>query len=168
MLQLRENEQLIRVVRQHWVIAGERIAISAALIGAPTLLFRFLSSAELFFNLNKAAVNPIIGFVLSLYALVVVAYLFLMLMDYYLDVWIITSQRIINIDQITLFSREVSEIPMNRVQDVTIDVKGVMATLFKFGTIRIQTAGEREFAARNIPHLYELKDAILQYSMKTP
>ncbi len=85
-------------------------------------------------------------------------------MDYYLDMWIVTEKRVINIDQRGLFSREISEIPMANIQDVTVEVHGLMETLLGFGTVRIQTAGEREFTIDDIPRLNPVKDAILEYA----
>ena len=77
------------------------------------------------------------------------------------DTWIITSRRIIDIEQQGLFSRHVAEIPLSRVQDITIEVNGILETLLRFGTIRIQTAGERDFFINDVPRLQELKNIIL-------
>ena len=55
-----------------------------------------------------------------------------------------------------------SEIPLSRVQDITIEVHGIIETLLGFGTIRIQTAGERDFYIHDVPRLQTLKDLIMQ------
>lgn len=115
-------------------------------------------------NLDSALVEPTINFFLSLYMMILFLFLFLFWMDYYLDMWIITDRRIIAIEQKGLFRREVAEILLPRVQDVTIEISGIIETFLKFGTIKIQTAGEREFTINNIPRLYEIKDIILKYS----
>ena len=96
--------------------------------------------------------------------MVLLTFLFYFWADYYLDMWIITTERIIDINQLGLFSREISEIPLRHVQDVTIEVHGIIETFLKFGTIKIQTAGEREFTIDTVPRLYEAKDLILKYS----
>jgi len=115
-------------------------------------------------GLNPILVETLVDFSLSLYIMILLVFMFLIWMDFYLDMWIITTKRIIDIEQRGLFSREISEIPLIHIQDITMEVRGIVRTFLKFGTIRIQTAGEREFTVRDIPHLYEIKDLILKYS----
>jgi len=51
----------------------------------------------------------------------------------------------------------------NRVQDVSIETKGMLSTFLKFADIHIQTAGtNRDFYFRQVPHADQAKDAILQ------
>ncbi len=80
-----------------------------------------------------------------------------------MDVWIVTDQRIIDIEQLNLFNRVVSEFRLDRVQDITIKVNGLIATLLGFGDIHVQTAGEMEkFLIKNAPKPYEVKDRIIK------
>jgi uncharacterized membrane protein YdbT with pleckstrin-like domain len=108
------------------------------------------------------------NFLITLYLGLLMAFLFFEWADYYLDTWIITSRRIIDVEQNGLFDRHIAEIPLSRVQDITIEVKGLIETLLHFGTIRIQTAGERDFFIHDVPHLQELKDAILAQAESNP
>ena len=86
-------------------------------------------------------------------------------MDYYLDVWIVTTKRVLNIEQTGLFARVVSELRLYRVQDVTSTVKGVVETLFDFGDVEIQTAGEKtRFLFEEIPHPNRISKSILELS----
>jgi hypothetical protein len=84
---------------------------------------------------------------------------------YFLDVWILTNMRIVFADQRTLFSREVSGLPLSRVQDVTITVTGVVSSLLGIGTIKVQSAGSShtEFEMRGIPRPEQMRDLILRY-----
>ncbi len=161
MLKLNENERVALVIRKYWfVMAGPVITFVLALIlpSALLTLLPFLAP-----GLDREIIAPAVNFFLSLYIMALLAFLYLIWADYYLDMWIVTSQRIIDIEQRGLFSRDVSEIPIDRVQDITIEVHGFFETMLKFGTIRIQTAGEREFVIHNVPRLYETKDAILKH-----
>ncbi len=81
--------------------------------------------------------------------------------DYYLDVLIITDRRIFDIDQQGLFRRESSSFRIDKIQNITVDQKGIIQTLLDFGTIRLETAGEREdFIASYITNPYEIKKFI--------
>ena len=76
--------------------------------------------------------------------------------------WIITNKRIINIEQKGLFSREISELELDKIQDVSADIIGIIPTFLGYGDIYIQTAGETEkFIFKNIPDPYGVKDLIM-------
>lgn len=164
MITLRENEKILLEVRKHWfMIAAPSFSFIILFLVPPAALY-FLPQIERI--IPVPAVVPLAHFILTLYSMVVLLLLFLLWTNYYLDMWIITSERIIDIEQHGLFQREVAEIPLSRVQDVTIEIHGIIETFLKFGTIRIQTAGEREFFIRGVPQLYEIKDAILAYTQR--
>ncbi len=148
------------VVHKHWFVVMQNAIIFVFLLFVPALVFWGLPYLSIQFD--PEIFEPLVNALLSLYIMVLLLLLFLLWMDYYLDMWIITDRRIIDIDQRGLFDREVSEIPLDHIQDVTIEVRGLIETFLKFGTIRIQTAGEREFLIETIPHLDEVKTAILK------
>lgn len=162
MLQLQSGEKILTSVRKHWFVVLKTTVIFIVLVLIPPLVLTFLPLVTADFS--PEIIEPLVNFFLSLYIITLFLFLFLFWMDYYLDMWIVTDQRIITIEQKGLFRREISEIPLPRVQDVTIEISGIIETFLKFGTIRIQTAGEREFTIDNIPRLYEIKDIILKYS----
>lgn len=83
---------------------------------------------------------------------------------YYLDVWIITTQRIIDVHQLGFFRRTVTSFLLSRVQDVTTSVHGFLPTVFHFGTLRVETAGDasENFAMDGIPRPEDLRNLILR------
>jgi uncharacterized membrane protein YdbT with pleckstrin-like domain len=92
-------------------------------------------------------------------------FLFQNFLDYQLDMWIVTTRRILNIEQTGLFSRTVSELRMYRIQDVTATVSGVLHTVFDYGDVEIQTAGEKvRFVFEEIPHPNAVAKKILELS----
>ena len=162
MLQLQADEKIITSVHKHWFVMFKTMLAFFILILLPPILLTFLPL--LTSNLDPNLLVPATNFFLALYMIILFLTLFLFWMDYYLDMWIITDRRIIAVEQKGLFRREIAEILLPRVQDVTLEISGIIETFLKFGTIRIQTAGEREFTIDNIPRLYEIKDIILKYS----
>lgn len=83
--------------------------------------------------------------------------------DYYLDLWIVTNDRIINIEQAGLFNRVISEQGIVRVQDVTSEVRGLLPTFLNYGHVYVQTAGERaRFIFEQVPQPDLVKKVILQ------
>ena len=84
---------------------------------------------------------------------------------YFLNAWVLTNQRIVNIKQLGYFNREVSSLFLSRVQDVTTQVTGVIPSLLGIGDIIVQSAGEEEeFSMRGIPQPERMRDRILTYA----
>jgi len=67
---------------------------------------------------------------------------FIILADYYLDIWVLTNRRVITIEQKGLFSRKMSEFDLEKIQEVSVDVSGFFPTLLDYGNIRVRTASE--------------------------
>ncbi|MBC7503497.1 PH domain-containing protein [Candidatus Gracilibacteria bacterium] len=59
-----------------------------------------------------------------------------------LDLFIITDQRIIGIEQVSSLSRRVSECGLDRVQEVNAEVTGIFQTVLHYGHVHIHTASE--------------------------
>ena len=83
--------------------------------------------------------------------------------DYYLDVSVITNTRIVDVEQTGLFGRTISELDLYKVQDVTSEVKGFWRSLFQYGFVYVQTAGETQrFVFENIPNAHAVRKQILE------
>lgn len=95
---------------------------------------------------------PLLVLVAALYYYSIWLFFFTEFLDYFLDVWLVTNDRIVNIEQQGLFARTISELDLFQIQDVTSEVKGILPTMFNFGNVYIQTAGQKErFVFRQIP-----------------
>lgn len=107
--------------------------------------------------------GPSLMLAFFLYELFIIIFFYTAFLDYYLDLWIVTDERILDIDQEGVFMRKVSELPLHRIQDVHVEVKGVFATLFNFGTIEVQTAGtEQRFEFAGIPDPQRVSRQVLE------
>lgn len=88
-------------------------------------------------------------------------------LDYFLDYFVVTDKRVIDIEQSGLFSRTTAEQQLGRVQDVTHVVKGFWATMFHFGHVYIQTAGEKQrFVFEDVNEPDKVAAIILQHSTR--
>jgi len=165
MLSLRSDETLVIVVRRHWWTLLAPTVILFFFLALPGALTTFLPQE---WPSAPALASPIFKFAAAIYFLTLLLFSFLLWMEYYLDVWIVTTLRIIDIDQKSLFHRVVSEIPLSRIQNVTIDINGIIETFLKFGDVTVETAGELgNFTAVAVPLPYAIKDAILEHVHST-
>jgi hypothetical protein len=63
---------------------------------------------------------------------------------YYLNVNIVTNERVVDITQKSLLHHTIAELHLNRIQDVTAEVHGFFETFLDYGNVHLQTAGETE------------------------
>ena len=155
-IQMEPGEEVLRVVRKHWFI------IVAELFGTFIMLLLpfFILFLIAVFPQPLETINIDIGNYTALISFAVAGWTVLTLMigfstwtHYYLDLWIITDRRIILVDQINFFNRNVSIFRLERLQDIEFFVKGIIPTLLNFGTLRAQTASafESNFKTNGLP-----------------
>jgi PH (Pleckstrin Homology) domain-containing protein len=79
------------------------------------------------------------------------------------NVLIFTNFHLVEVEQPSLFSRQVSQLTYARVQDVSGQRVGFWATIFDYGNVQIQSAGEQEkFIFRRAPHPERLSEEALE------
>ncbi len=57
--------------------------------------------------------------------------------------WVVTDDSITQFTQSGIFRRQISELSMANIEDVSSEQFGILAELFGFGTLKVETAGER-------------------------
>ena len=105
--------------------------------------------------------GAMISIIASAYLLIVFIITITEFTDYWLDVWVVTSERIINSEQQGLFNRAVSELHLDQIQDITSETKGLLATFLTYGDVYVQTAAEKvRFHFKNIDNPDVVKQTI--------
>jgi uncharacterized membrane protein YdbT with pleckstrin-like domain len=80
-----------------------------------------------------------------------------------LTYWIITNQRIIEARLIGLFNVQYSSFELDKIQDMTAKIEGLLPSIFRFGDLRIQTAAEKgEFLLDQIEDPELVKQVIFE------
>jgi uncharacterized membrane protein YdbT with pleckstrin-like domain len=154
-------EHIVFILRRHWLILLRSLLLYVILFALPvgfyfalSFLFPALLGGPVFYSLLILAAGS--------YYLSVWLFFFTAILDYYLDTWVVSNDRIINIEQLGLFDRTVSELDLYKVQDVTSEVKGIFPTVFNYGNVLIQTAGtEQKFIFEQIPNPHEVRKKIV-------
>lgn len=162
MIKLEKDEKILLTIRKHWFILLTEAFFLIFLVLLPLLLyilFQFIG-IKAFIHIG-GNITALFIFISSIWLLFVWIAFFTIWTDYYLDILIITNKQIIDIEQKGLFSRELSTFRLDRIQDVTAEVDGIIQTFFDFGTIHVQTAGEdREFIVFGVPAPIKVKHFI--------
>ena len=160
------DEKILLVLHRHWFDILKQFAIVFTMLA---FLFGSYSLPILFYNtLSDPSYQDLAAFLRNLFFIFTWITFFIIWVDYYFDVWIVTDRRIVNIEQKGLFSRIVSELELENIQDITTDVKGIIPTFLNYGNLYVQTAAEKErFIFRHIPDPYEVKDIIMSLQKKS-
>lgn len=154
-------EHPVYELRRHPFIFLKIILIFALLAGLPVLLF-FAINAAFPGLLTSATWFPFLLFAASVYYLSIWLFFLTEFTDYYLDVWIVTNDRVVNTEQHGLFGRTVAELDLYKIQDVTSDVRGMLATFLNYGNVHVQTAGQKErFVFEEVPNPHEIRKRII-------
>ncbi len=123
----RSDEQLLFVFRRHIISMRKGfylLMIPVVVTSIPPLIWQ--SNLELF-------LLPVAGLVLGL---ILFFYHFIL---WYFTVYIVTDQRIRQVTQKGLFGKDVIELRLSKIQNISYNIPGFTGEIFKFGTIVIQT-----------------------------
>ena len=128
------EEKIVLLLRRHPITNLRWILIAVFLIIAPFLLSGF----------------PIVDFlptrfqivaVISWY-LLTIAFVYEEFLSWFFNVYIVTDERIVDVDFVNLVYREITDANIDQIQDVTVQMGGVIRTIFNYGDVVIQTAAE--------------------------
>ncbi|HMP67197.1 MAG TPA: PH domain-containing protein [Candidatus Paceibacterota bacterium] len=171
MIKLNNDEHVIFEIRKHWFTFGMEIVAIVFLAFLPILLFLIFKSLSIGINLISSTGNIIFFYIFVYSAWLFILWIagFVFWTDYYLDTWIITTKRVIDIEQHGMFRREISIVQLDKIQDVKSDVHGIIASIMNFGDIHIQTAGQqKEFLIHGVPEpdnvRHKLNEALSRYN----
>ena len=163
--ELEPGEVILLEARKHWFIFTLELLPYAVLAVLPLALPTFLGLAPPLAPYASLIDyrEPVMRAVYGIWLLVTWTGAWGTLTRYYLNVWIITNTRIVEITQHHYFDREVSSVLLNRVQDVTTEVAGVLPSLLHIGNISVQSAGAEDvFHMRGIGNPEVMRDLILK------
>lgn len=167
--QLEPGEKVTRTVRKHWFVLLCSFIPFLLLALFPVVVPQILTALT---NLNPSAGvsfaafnqgNPWFRLFLGLWWLLLWIGAFNTFTQYYLNHWVITTTRIVRIRQRGFFSREVSSFLLVKVQDVSTSVDGILAELFGYGCVRVETAGDasRNFSMDGVDDPQGMRDLIM-------
>lgn len=164
-IKIETDERIISVVRRHWfIIVSELLVVFLALILPLTVFFllSIIPTDLLPAQLDTHAILPVGIYAIALWSFLSIISGFSIWTNYFLDYWIITDRRVIVVNQVYFFKREVSSFQLERLQDIKFSVNGFLATVLNFGTVYAQTAGmaESRFQEKGVPNPQDVQTMI--------
>lgn len=157
-------ERIEYVLHRHPFTFLPKILMFLVLFVVPPIIYILLQTLfpGLFLKETFYTIAILLG---SLYYLSILLFFYEQFIVFYLDMWVITNDRIIDVEQLGLFSRTISELDLFRIQDVTSDVHGFFPTLLDYGTLTIKTASNNvHIVFYDIAHPNKLREHMIQLS----
>jgi len=128
-----DEEQVILLLRKHWITNVPWIALAVLLFFAPLILPIF---PLLDFLPERYQLMSLIAWYLML-----TAFIFESFLTWFFNVYIVTDERLIDVDFYNLIYKQITEAKADKIQDTTYRVGGVLRSVFNYGDVLIQTAG---------------------------
>ncbi len=155
-IQLEPDEEILTMVRKHWFVIIAELFGTFIIILLPFValfLLVLFPNATSPLGLDPSSYTKVLAFGVAAWLLLAILSAFRIWTHYYLDLWVVTDRRIIVIDQLHFFNRNVSIFRLERLQDIEFTISGLIPTLLNFGTISAQTAGHSEdnFHSSSLP-----------------
>jgi hypothetical protein len=140
-----DKEDIVLMLRQHPIVNVKWVFFTLLLLSGPTLLGM----------LGVFALLPA-GFQLVItmaWYLVTSAYAIEGFLNWYFNVFFITTDSIIDVDFFNLVDKRVSQADLEMIQDISYSTNGVLGTMLNYGNVQIQTAAEiTEFKFESVPN----------------
>lgn len=147
-INLRADEEIVTVLHHHPITYAKQIAITFAIILLAFFLMFYLFSIG--------------AFGVALFLALLLTGVFYGMREFYIwfmNVFIVTNQRIIDVDQTGFFNKTVSEVDYEKILDVCFSVKGLGQTLFKLGTININATGVK-LVIKNVQNVVKINQIL--------
>lgn len=129
-INLHVNEELVAILHHHPITYAKQIVVTALLIlGSFFFMFLLFSLGELGVALFCALL--LTGIIYGCREFYI----------WYANVCVVTSERLVDIDQGGIFHKIVSDIDFGKIVDISYSVKGIRQTIFNIGSIKVQASG---------------------------
>lgn len=155
------DEKIVLAVREHWFRLFSKFALIAILSLVPFLIRLLLFETDIL-DLTPT-VDSIITVISHLYYLGLLVALFIVFVLYYLNLHVVSEERVVDIDQVGLLFHEISELNIETIEDVTSQTKGLIGNILNYGPVFVQTAGATErFEFENVSNPARIASIILE------
>ncbi len=132
-------EDVILFLRQHIIVNVPWIVVTLILASAPTIIFPLL------FQLVHLPFAIPAGYLIVgalFWYLATFGYALANFIAWFFNIYIVTNERVVDIDFIYLLYKQFSEAELMKTQDISYATGGMIAMIFGYGNVTIETAGE--------------------------
>lgn len=158
-----EGQTTLIFTHRHWASLLKQIVVIGFFLLLPIIILVTVSlTGKSFFH---GIVLNFIVVAISIYYMVMTTFAFTEWISFYYNILVVTETEVIEIVQNGIFDRKISEISILRIQDVSAEINGFWPTLFGYGDVVVESAGDntQKYVIKNIPHPNEVASEILKF-----
>ena len=145
------QETIILFLRSHFLVNTPWIIFTVILVVLPLIITLFLPLFKIDFLSSPTVIRFTTVYVLFYY-LLIFSYIFISFLHWFYNVFIVSSERVVDIDYSDIVVHNLAITNLSHIEDVNYTQSGFVPTLFNYGNIFVQTAGnERNFEALSVP-----------------
>jgi membrane protein YdbS with pleckstrin-like domain len=139
-----DGEEVVLFLRQHIIVNLPWVLLVMLAYTLPSVFIFFPPYAILPANFQFV--------ITTMWYLFVTGFALAKFMGWFFNIYIVTDERIVDIDFINILYRKISTAKIDEIQDVNVIASGAFETFFNYGSIVIQTAAQiPEFEFLKIP-----------------
>lgn len=153
-----EKEDVVLFLRQHPIVNVPWIIGAIVMLIAPTVLFPFIFSF-----LPIAGALPVGYMIVGTVFWYVATFGFILgnFLYWFFNIYIVTNERVVDIDFLYLLYKRFSQAELTKIQDLSYASGGILATVFDYGNVIIETAGEApNLEFEKVPHPEKVVETI--------
>lgn len=129
-----KKEEILLLLRPHMITNVPWMLITIFMVFLPTIFTRVIPTD--FVPANFRFITIVSWYLLTF------AFAYEKLLCWLFSVGIVTNERVVDVDFSTILYKDVSEARFDKIQDVSVKTGGFIRSVFNFGDVFIQTAGE--------------------------
>lgn len=139
------EEKIVLFLRKHPITNVRWILVAIIMVFTP-LLVSFLPGVSVV-PIRFQLVGILIWYLITM------AFIFEEFLGWFFNVYIITDERVFDVDFVNLVYREITDANIDQIQDVTTTLSGALRTMLHFGDVFIQTSAEiPQIEFKDVPH----------------
>jgi hypothetical protein len=128
------DEEIYLTIRSHWITNLHWIITAIIMLFIP-LFLRYVNFLDFLPSQYRF-------FLFLFWYLFIFVFVFEKFLDWYFDLFLVTNQRLVDIDFNNLLNRHFAEAEISMIQDLSFSIKGFLGTFFNYGDVLIQTAAK--------------------------
>lgn len=153
----KSKEKMIKTFRKNILMLYKKGLKFLLFLTVSIFFMTYISQLGVFtFASNYINIAALLGIIFAL------SYGFYVWMTWYYDVYILTSERIIEAKQKGVFNREVKEIDLEKVQDITYSISGFLSTVMELGNVKIKSVSGMAIEMENVSKPSVVREVIMK------
>ena len=157
--ELDPGESVVRVVHRHFMDLIPTLALAGLLALVAAALAYMLGYTPQTMPFPPILMTALIGVMLTISVVMVLVGVHV----YRNNFLVFTNIHLVQVEQLALFQKRVSQLNFEKVEDVTGRRTGILQSLFNYGNVEIQSASEREkFIFKHAPDPHDVADEAMR------